>query len=214
MINLILADDHAVIRKALGELLQNNEHLNVIAEAEDGEQLLSLLQNHEPDIIILDMEMPKLNGFQTMTQLKEQGKNPAVLILSADEKANSIKSALSAGAKGYLPKNVKFKELLFAIESIAEGRTYLSPTITEKLMQAENNQKEAGNSLSRLTKRELEILPYLANGQSHKEISKVLNISSRTVDTHRSNILKKLEVKSNAELVKLALANDIISLDQ
>ena len=81
-------------------------------------------------------------------------------------------------------------------------------------MQAENNQKEAGNSLSRLTKRELEILPYLANGQSHKEISKVLNISSRTVDTHRSNILKKLEVKSNAELVKLALANDIISLDQ
>ncbi len=213
MIDLVLADDHSVIRKALSELLQNNDKINVIGEAEDGKELLTLLNSVQPDIIILDVNMPNLNGFEALNNLKENNASPSVLILSADEKASSIRSALDAGAKGYLPKNVKFTELIFAIESIAEGRTYLSPSITERLMNAKNNANSNTSLVARLTKREKEILVHLANGENHKEISSKLHISSRTVDTHRSNILKKLEVKSNAELVKLALSNDLISLD-
>ncbi len=210
MINLVIADDHVVLRQALCELLGARGNYNIMAQAADGEELLNVLKNHKPDLVIMDLTMPKLDGVKALEQL--QGNNTVpVLVLSANEGSNSIKAAMKAGAKGYLPKNVGIDELEFAINSLLKGQTYLSPGITSSLMK-EGSADTGVGSLGALTKREIEILTHLADGKPNREIGKILHISTRTVDTHRSNILKKLKLKTNAELVKLAITNGLISV--
>lgn len=211
MINLIVADDHAVLRQALCEMLQNRGKYNVIAQAGDGEELLALLGSHKPDLVIMDVAMPKLDGLGTLEKLGP-GICPPVLILSANDGGKNVKAALKAGARGFLPKNVGIQELEFAINSILEGKTYLSPTVTTSLMNSGSSESPLDNPLSVLTKREIEIMAHLADGKPNRIIGKLLHISTRTVDTHRSNILKKLNVKTNAELVKLAISNGLISI--
>jgi DNA-binding NarL/FixJ family response regulator len=212
MIDLIVADDHIVLREALCELLETKGKYNIVAQASDGQELLNLLENHTPDLIILDVSMPRVDGVQALQQLQDEGKSPLVLILSANEAETRVRAALKAGAKGYLPKNAKLEELEFAIDSIMQGKTYLSPAVTAPLMGAGSSDAPLDNPLSVLTKRELEILSHLADGKPNREIGKMLHISTRTVDTHRSNILKKLKVRTNAELVKLAIANGLITV--
>ncbi|MCB0333937.1 MAG: response regulator transcription factor [Bdellovibrionales bacterium] len=214
MIDLIIADDHVVLREALCELLETKGKYQVVAQASDGEELLCQLKETSADLVILDMTMPKLDGLAALELMKEKndGKLPPVLVLSANEGQTTVRAALKAGARGYLPKNAGLEELEFAIESIMGGKTYLSPSITEPLMNGGQNESPLDNPLAVLTKREIEILSHLANGLPNREIGKMLHISTRTVDTHRSNILKKLKVKTNAELVKLALGSGLISL--
>ncbi len=212
MINLIVADDHAVLRQALCEMLQNRGKYNVIGQAGDGEELVNLLNSHKPDLVIMDVAMPKLDGLNTLEKMHQHGVCPPVLVLSANDGGKNVKAALKAGARGFLPKNVGIQELEFAINSILEGKTYLSPGITTSLMHSGNVEAPLDNPLSVLTKRELEILTHLADGKPNRVIGKLLHISTRTVDTHRSNILKKLNVKTNAELVKLAISNGLITI--
>ena len=156
--------------------------------------------------------MPNVNGIEALKQLKENGETPPVLILSANEKEMTVRAALQAGAKGFLPKNASEDELEFAIKSIVKGQTYLSPAVTSQLMSGDPTKGELDDPISVLTKREVEILSHLAEGRSNREIGKMLHISTRTVDTHRSNILKKLGVKTNAELVKIAITCGLITL--
>lgn len=212
MINLFVADDHTVLREALCQLLQGRGGYNVLGQAADGEEVLSWLKSAEkkPDIIILDVEMPKVDGIATLDKLQQMGVNTPVLVLSADDGQKNVRSVLNHGAKGFMPKNARIEELEFAIDSIMQGNTYLSPTITSFLINGDKNDPSA--SLSVLTKREVEILKYLADGKPNREIGKILHISSRTVDTHRSNILKKLKVKTNAELVKIAIGAGLIEV--
>ena len=214
MINLIVADDHDVIREALCEMLRSKGKYKIVGQANNGERLLNLLGTVRPDLIIMDVSMPKLDGIGALRKLKEEGStcHPPVLMLSACEERQNVKAALSAGAKGYIPKNASFEELEFAISSILEGKTYLSPSVTESLMTDDPSQNEIDNPLSVLTKRELEILKYLADGHKNRTIGKLLHISIRTVDTHRSNILKKLKLHTNAELAKLAMAHGLITV--
>ena len=214
MVKLMVADDHCVVRQALCEMLEHKGEFDVIAQADDGEQLLALLATHRPDLVIMDVSMPKLDGVETLNQISARLKEaaPPVLILSANDKEKYVRAALKAGAKGYLPKNAAVEELVFAITSILSGKTYLSPSVIAPLMSGKSGDTPLQNPLSVLTKREIEILTHLANGLPNREIGKMLHISTRTVDTHRSNILKKLKVKTNAELVKIALANDLINL--
>ncbi|MCB0317877.1 MAG: response regulator transcription factor, partial [Bdellovibrionales bacterium] len=160
---------------------------------------------------IMDLCMPKLDGIEAMKRIKTGQKDIPVLILSANEAERNIRAALKAGAKGFLPKNAAIDELEFALKSIISGKTYLSPSITESIMSASGSSEEE-NLVKKLTDRELEILKLIAEGISNKQIGKMLHISSRTVDTHRSNILKKLEVKSNQELVKIAISHNLIDL--
>jgi two-component system, NarL family, response regulator NreC len=213
MINLIIADDHCVVREALCEMLQSRGRYNIVAQADDGEQLLTLLKTYSPDLIIMDVAMPKLDGIGALQRLSDEGGTPPpVLMLSANDGEKCIRAALRAGAKGYIPKNANLDELEFAINSILGGKTYLSPSITAVLMSNAPDQAPLDNPLSVLTKRELEILKYLADGKKNRDIGKLLHISTRTVDTHRSNILKKLKLQTNAELVKLAVANGVIEI--
>lgn len=213
MINLIVADDHVVLREALCQMLQGRGNYNVLAQAGDGEELLKTLKGHagdKPDLIILDVEMPRLDGLETLHKLHELGMHTPVLVLSADDGSKNVRAVLNNGAKGFMPKNARIEELEFAIDSILQGNTYLSPTITASLINGDKNENSA--NLSVLTKREVEILKYLADGKPNREIGKILHISSRTVDTHRSNILKKLKVKTNAELVKIAIGAGLIEV--
>jgi DNA-binding NarL/FixJ family response regulator len=212
MINVMVADDHNVLREALCSLLQNRGGFNVVGQAQDGQQLVELFAKgtNKPDVIILDIEMPVLDGIQTLDKLKEMGVDVPVLVLSADEGPKNVRSVLQHGAKGFMPKNARVEELEFAIDAVLHGNTYLSPTITTWLINGDKN--DSTSCVSVLTKREVEILKYLADGKPNREIGKILHISSRTVDTHRSNILKKLKLKTNAELVKVAINAGLIDV--
>ena len=212
MIDLIIADDHVVLREALCELLETRGRYNVVAQASDGDELINLLRSETPDLVILDVTMPRVDGLAALEQMAINGKIPPVLVLSANEAQTKVRAALKAGARGYLPKNASLDELEFAITSILDGKTYLSPSITAPLMDGAPAESPLDNPLSVLTKRETEILTHLADGKPNREIGKMLHISTRTVDTHRSNILKKLKVRTNAELVKLAITHGLISI--
>ena len=212
MKSLVIADDHIVLRQALCEMLESKGQYQILGQASDGEELLSLLQTQKPDLIIMDISMPKLDGLATLERMNKAGGTTPVLILSADEGEKNVRIAMKAGAKGYIPKNAGIEELEFAINSILGGRTYLSPSVTAPLMSGENPGVSSTNPLSVLSKREVEILTHLADGKPNRVIGKLLHISTRTVDTHRSNILKKLKVKTNAELVKLAISSGLISV--
>ncbi len=212
MIRLFVADDHTVIRKALCEMLEKKGEYQVVGQASNGEEALALIQNCHPDLIILDIQMPKLNGIEALKKLNEGPSAPPVVILSANDNETSVRAALQAGARGFLPKNVKEEELEFAIKSVIKGQTYLSPAVTSQLMSYNPATGTLDDPLAVLTKREREILGYLAQGQSNREIGKMLHISVRTVDTHRSNILKKLSAKNNADLTRLAISAGLVNL--
>jgi DNA-binding NarL/FixJ family response regulator len=212
MIRLLVADDHEVLRLALCEMLEKRGEFQVLAQASNGEELIKLIEQHSPDMVIMDVQMPRLDGIQTLEKLQEKDVHIPVLVLSADNGRKNVKGALRAGAKGFLPKNAGIEELEFAIDSILQGQTYLSPSITEHLMESNEESAATDNPLSVLTKREVEILKHLADGLPNRQIGKLLHISTRTVDTHRSNILKKLNLNTNAELVKLAIGQGLISV--
>lgn len=212
MIKLFVADDHTVIRKALCEMLEKKGDYQVIGQASNGEEALSMLNSCHPDVIILDIQMPKLNGIEALKKLSAGPGCPPVVILSANDNEMSVRAALQAGARGFLPKNVKEDELEFAIKSVIKGQTYLSPAVTTHLMSYNPNTGTLDDPLAVLTKREREIMGFLAQGQSNREIGKMLHISVRTVDTHRSNILKKLSVKNNADLTRLAISSGLVSI--
>lgn len=209
MIKLVIADDHTVLRQGISEMLEKRGNYSIMAQAANGNELLKLLNDKKPDIVIMDVAMPQLDGLNTLHEMARLGMKLPVLILSANEGERNIKAVLKAGARGFVPKNAGIDELEFAISSILKGQTYLSPSVTNMLMNPENSQSAA---ISLLTKREVEILKHLADGKPNRVIGKLLHISTRTVDTHRSNILKKLSLKTNAELVKIAIANGLIEV--
>jgi RNA polymerase sigma factor (sigma-70 family) len=211
-IKLFLVDDHLVLRQALTEAFAHRGTFQVVAEASDGSELLSRLSDTTVDIILLDLAMPNVNGISTIEELKRRGIDTPVLVLSADESERSIRSALGAGARGFLPKQADMREVEFAIHSVLDGKTYLSPSVTERFMASNATDNKHSTLIASLSPREREIFILLANGCPNREISKQLHISTRTVDTHRSNILKKLEVKTNAELVKMAIAEGLVSV--
>lgn len=212
MINLVVADDHVVMRQALAELLNSRGKYRVVGQASNGAELIEVLKLQSADLVILDVDMPKVDGVEALGRLGDDRPKPPVLVLSAHDGERPVREALKAGAKGYLPKHAALDELEFAIQSIMDGKTYLSPSITSTLMANGSGENPLEDPVKVLTKREVEILKHLADGKKNRDIGKVLHISTRTVDTHRSNILKKLNLKTNAELVKFSIANGLIAV--
>ncbi len=211
-VKLFLVDDHLVLRQALSKALHEENRYEVVGHAGNGQELLSQLTSCAPDVIVLDYALPKANCLETIEALRRAGCNAPVLILSAVENSSSIRAALKAGARGFVPKQAGLTEMEFAIDAIVQGGTYLSPSVTNRLMSADAAQQESASAVALLSQREREIMTYIANGRRNREIGAMLHISTRTVDTHRSNILKKLGVKSNAELVKIAISEGMISV--
>lgn len=210
-VRIIIADDHTVLREGLKALLSQTAGWSVIAEASNGLEVLPLVERHQPDLLILDLSMPNLGGVETISRLRKLAKMPAVLILSAKEDELSVSDAMRAGANGYVPKTSSGDELAFAIKAVIKGQTYLSPAVCGSLVgRGEQTGNGAGSPLANLTEREREVMKLLSEGNPNRAVAKILHVSPRTIDSHRSNIMRKLGINSNAELVQLAIRCGLI----
>jgi DNA-binding NarL/FixJ family response regulator len=213
-IKVLLVDDHQLFREGIATLLFSAENIEVIAQAEDGTDALDKVKHYKPDVVLLDIAMPRMNGIEATKKIKNL--NPAVKIitLSMHSDKQYVKGVLEAGADGYLLKNCTYRQLTDAIQSVFDGKKYLSQDITEMVISGYLSPSgSTENEYDKLSGREKEIFMLFAQGKSTKEISDQLFISVKTVNTHKQNILVKLKLTSNTELVKYALKNGLINFE-
>jgi DNA-binding NarL/FixJ family response regulator len=203
---VVLADDHALFRGGVRRILEEIQGVEVVGEAGDGLTLLELLKTITPDLVILDISMPQLRGLEAIREIKKLAPKTHVLMLTMHKEEEYLSQALTAGASGYLLKQEADPELVNAVETIRRGKTYLSPNISDLVPDLLRRRQEPGGSPKEvLTHREREIIKLLADGKTSNEIAGLLYISLRTVQNHRANIMRKLNFKRTADLVKYAL---------
>jgi len=213
-IRILLADDHTVIRKGLRLLLENQPDFQVVADASDGREAVAMAEAHRPDVIVLDVAMPTLNGIEAARQISAKVPHAAIVFLSMHSDEGYVLKALKAGAKGYLLKDSAENDLINAIRSVSQGKAFFSPAISKMMVEEYMRQmQERGveDSYDLLTTREREILQLLAEGKTNKEVANVLHLSLYTVETHRGNILQKLNLHSGAELILYAVRKGVIA---
>jgi len=211
---VILADDHTVIRSGLRVLLERQPGLIVVGEAENGRQAVDLAEELRPDVAVLDIAMPHLNGIEATRQIVSRNAAVAVVILSMHSDEGYVIRALQAGAKAYLLKDSAEADLIAAISAVRDGKSFFSPAVSRLLLEdyvRQMKQKGAVDSYELLTNREREIFQLVAEGKANKEIAALLNLSPYTVDTHRTRILQKLNLHSIPELVLYAVRKGIVS---
>jgi len=213
-VRILLADDHTVMRAGLRALLERQPNLEVVGEAEDGRQTLELASSHVPDVVVMDIAMPNLNGVEATRRMVSKQPTISVVILSMYSDESYVMRALAAGARAYLLKDSAVTDLIRAIEAVSQRRSFFSPKISRILAEEyvrALKQKGVADSYELLTPREREILQLLAEGKTNKEVATSLNISVYTAETHHGNILQKLNLHSSAELVLYAVRKGIIS---
>jgi len=211
---VLLADDHAVVRKGLRFVLGREPAVEVVGEAGDGHEAVKLAAELKPDIAILDIAMPHLNGIEATERIVKENPRIAVLILSVHADEGYLLRTLTAGAKGYLLKESAEDDILQAVRTVAEGRPFFSPAVAATLLEdyvRQLKQRGLQDSYELLTSREREILQMLAEGKTNKDIATLLNLSTYTVETHRANLMQKLDLHNTAELVLYAVRKRIIS---
>ena len=214
-IKIILVDDHDIVRDGLKVLLMNLPDIKVIGEVSNGFELFNLLENTKPDIILMDIRLPKMSGILVTEKVKTEYPDIKVIMLTASLDDKSVSESFKAGALGYLPKNIKQIELIEAIREVNKGNRYLAKSTSNIVLDKYLNRPEVLNKprgLNELSGRELEIIQLFAEGYNYKEVADKLNISCNTVETHKKNIFEKLEINSIVELVKYAIKHGIISL--
>jgi DNA-binding NarL/FixJ family response regulator len=215
-IKIILTDDHQVVRDGLKAMLGGVPDIQIIAQAATGKDLFEILGKRQADVLILDIELPDISGLEICSKVTASYPALKILILSMYTGEEFIFKALAEGAKGYLPKNTSREELVEAIRSIANGKEYYSPLISEIMLKSYIKKAKSRNSvdkdLDELSKRELEVLKMLAEGIPNYEIAEKLFISIRTVESHKSHIMQKLELHTTAELVKFAIRQKLIEI--
>lgn len=216
MIKVILVDDHRIVRDGIKSLIQAEDNIKIIGEAASYSEMLSLISIQIPDIIVLDISLPDISGIEIAKILTIKYPAIRVIILSMYTTEDFIFNSLKAGAKGYLPKNISKRELINAINEIYKGNEYFSDEISNIILKSYikkiQNNKEQENELNKLTKREEELLKLFAEGLSNKEISNKLFISHRTVESHKTHIMSKLQLRSNIDLIMFAIKNKIINI--
>ncbi|HYA14855.1 MAG TPA: response regulator transcription factor [Syntrophales bacterium] len=214
-IRVLLADDHNIFRDGLRTLIEKEAGMEVVAEAENGRKTVKLAEKLSPNVVIMDVSMPDLNGIEATRKIRAGTSNVKVIALSMHSDKRFVLGMLEAGASAYLLKDCAFAELVSAIRQVAAGNTYLSPKIADVVVKGYLN-KVSDTSLSKrtiLTSREREILQLLAEGLSAKEIAAHLNLSIKTIETHRRNIMEKLEIHTIAELTKYAIREGLVALE-
>ena len=210
---VLLADDHAIVRRGLRSLLETEPGLQVVAEAADGIEALRLADEHDPDVVILDVGMPRLNGIDVAARLQKLKRPPRVIILSMHADESYIIRALAAGARAYLLKDATDEDLLPAVRTVASGKPYFSPAVAGVLVEDYVRQLQTrglSDSYHLLTDREKEVLQLLAEGRTNKEVASILNLGLSTVETHRGNLMQKLNLHNTAEIVLYAVRKGII----
>jgi two-component system, NarL family, response regulator NreC len=214
-IRVLIADDHRMIRDGLKTPIEKEAGMEVIAEAENGREVIRLVQKHRPNIVITDVSMPDMNGTEATRKILEEIPGIRVIALSMHSDRRYVLGMLEAGASGYLLKDCAFEELATAIRQVARGNTYLSPKIAEVVVNGYLNKtpglSQASGSM--LTPREREVLQLLAEGRSAKEVASHIHVSVKTVETHRRNMMVKLNMRSIAELTKYAVREGLASIE-
>jgi two-component system, NarL family, response regulator NreC len=213
-IRVLLADDHSVVRKGLRMQLQLQEQFEVIGEASDGREAVQLAEAEKPDVVIMDIAMPGLGGIEATAQIVKRSPRTGVVIFSMHADDTYLSRALAAGAKGYLLKDGDDLDLTRAVEAAADGKSFFSPAIAGLLVgdyMRQLQQRGLQDSYDLLTEREKETLQLLAEGKSNKDVARVLNLSVYTVETHRSNIMEKLDLHTTADIILYAVRKKLIS---
>ena len=216
-IKVILAEDHTIVRKGLRSLLDIEEGIKVVGEAENGKQVIKKVAQLKPDVVVMDIAMPLLNGLEATRRIKKDFPRVRVLVLSVHEDEEYIFQNVMAGASGYLLKNAAPTDLVSAIKAAYRNEAFLSPSISKKVVkeyirQAAGTSREE-NSYEKLTNREREVLQLLAEGRTVKEIAHLLYLSTKTVQAHRAHLREKLNINSNAELIKYAIRKGLIKIE-
>ncbi len=213
-IRILVADDHGVVRKGLRLQLEQNEQFEVVGEAADGREAVRLAEELKPNVIIMDIAMPSLNGIEATAQIVKHNPRVGVIMLSMHSDESYLVRTLAAGAKGYLLKDTADADLQRAVQAVAQGKPFFSPAIAKVLLEdyvRQLQQRGLHDSYDLLTDREKEILQLLAEGKSNKDVATILNLSPYTVETHRTHLMQKLDLHSSAEIVLYAVRKKIIA---
>jgi two-component system, NarL family, response regulator NreC len=207
-IRILLADDHAVVRQGFKMILGAQSDMEIVGEAGNGREAVELAENLKPDIVVMDVAMPELNGIEATRRLSTSSPHTRVVALSMHKDNVYVREILRAGARGYLLKDSVAADVVNAIRAVARGESYLSPAVSNAVL--DDYRKHVTNPIDLLSSREREVLQMLAEGKTNKEIAVVLNLSVYTVDAHRGRIMEKLNVHSINELVRFAVRNGLI----
>ena len=212
-IKILVADDHPVVRKGLQMCLAKQERLKILGEAVDGEEAVQKTKELKPDVLLLDISMPKMNGLDVTAMLRKEVPDTRILILSVHSNKEYVFRVIQAGAHGYVSKEASPEELLEAIEAVYAGETYFSAEIAQVALNQLVTSGGKKEPFSQLTSREREVLVLIAEGKSNKEIASALNVGVRTIETHRERIMRRLNIHSVAGLTKFAIANGMVTLE-
>lgn len=205
-LRIVLAEDHALVRAGFRALLQSLNGIEVVAEAENGTEALELIERHLPDVVLMDIAMPGLNGLEAAARAAKIAPEVKIIILSMHANEEYVLQSLRAGARGYLLKDAGLTELQLALESVSSGKTFLSPAISKHLIDAYVERTSDGlEPFSILTSRQREILQLIAEGATTKEIAQKLGVSVKTVETHRTQLMQRLDIHDLAGLVRYAI---------
>lgn len=213
-IRILLADDHGIVRQGLRSVLLRDSQLQIVGEAADGREAVTLAETLAPDVVIMDIAMPELSGIEAAAQICRNNPAIRIVILSMHSDETYLLRALNAGAKGYLLKDSADVDLIRAVHSVQRGKPFFSPEIAEVLLEdymRSLQQKRLQDSYELLTEREKEVLQLLAHGKSNKEVGTSLNVSTNTVESHRNAMMKKLNLHNTAEIVLYAVRKKIVS---
>lgn len=209
-IRLLLAEDMEIVRKGLRALLSSNSGIEVIGEASDGHSAVTLAGSLNPDVVLMDLSLPRMDGVEAIHEIKARQPRVRILALTAHGKDNYLTAAVQAGVDGYLLKNSPSEELFSAIAAVAAGQSFFSREVSAMLAQVCRMGNKSADPLERLSKRERQVLKLAAKGQTNKEIADAIFVSVKTVEKHKTNLKKKLELKSSLELAAFCLENGLI----
>ena len=216
MIRVVIADDHHLVREGIRAILEKEKDIEVIGEAIDGREAVDLVLQYAPDVLVIDISMPKMNGLQALEQLRNANTATQVVILSMHSNEMTIRNALAGGAKGYLLKDSVSEELLLAIRAANRGAAFLSPGVSATLFTGGNTdvEKKITAGTTPLTPRETEILRLISQGNTNNEIAERMNISVKTAERHRANMMSKLGANNLVELIRMGIKKGLIPLDE
>jgi DNA-binding NarL/FixJ family response regulator len=211
VISVLVADDHGIVREGLRRLVESEPDLVVCGEAGDGREVLEQVDKHQPGVVVLDITMPRLGGLETLERIRAKHPAVKVILLSVHGDPPFIQSAISLGADGYVLKNGRAGEVVTAIRAVTKGGSYFSPAVAREIVEQLRAPKKAGDEpFTLLSGREREVLHLIAEGLSAKEVAADLNISTKTVEAHRTSLMRKLGVRKATELVRYALRHGLI----
>jgi len=211
VISVLVADDHGIVREGLRRLLESEQDVKVVGEARDGREVLDEVEKHRPQVVVLDITMPRLGGLETLERLRANHPEVKVVLLSVHGDPPFIQSAIALGADGYILKNGRASEIVTAVREVMNGGSYFSPAVAREIVDQLRSPRPAANEpFSLLSAREREVLHLIADGLSAKEIASQLEISTKTVEAHRTSLMRKLGVRKATELVRYALRHGLI----